>query len=547
MTVKLCIHCKSLRETGSSFCSDECGRAWDRKRKSKAWKERGLKDLTCKSCGEVFQHKDKRKQYCSIECERNINNGPRMTKQTTETIMRNRMSPEDFVELYEKVKSSRQLARMLDVSRSGLDNYYRKLKFIPESVKKTCKKCNVEFSYTLKSPRDSVSLCPACKKGVMQDINKDYIQGRPSHRRMSSRDPKILEEITPYLEGTSFVEVAQCPESDTHVNLTCICGNLVTLRVKDFRQKSGSRKKSCGCMRGTGVSIPEKELVKLVEDFTHEEILENRKPKFMQGLELDIYIPERNLAIEFHGLVYHSERPLYGDKCPIKIKTQHETKYLRCKEAGVRLIQIFEDEWREKRRILESMVSNAVGQSSKLNARDGTISLYSGGIFREFQNETHINGYTNAAVGFGLYINGELVSAITLRNTWNKSYGDKTIEIARFSTKLNTQVRGGFSKLLKAAEKWIREQGYNKILTYADCRFGSGGVYRNNGFQHVGKTPPNYFYEKGGIRENRFKHRKSRDLSGSTEREQQNNLGWYAIYDAGNEIYIKEIGDLKES
>ena len=138
------------------------------------------------------------------------------------------------------------------------------------------------------------------------------------------------------------------------------------------------------------------------------------------------------------------------------------------------------------------------------------------------------------------------VTIQSIRGTWNKKYGDHVIEIARFASELDTQVVGGFSKLLKYAKEWAREQTYQKILTYADCRFGSGDVYSECGFKYQGKTSPNYFYEQDGYREDRFSHRKVNDPEfleefGNTEREQNNNQGWFAIYDAGNEIYTLPI------
>jgi hypothetical protein len=41
---------------------------------------------------------------------------------------------------------------------------------------------------------------------------------------------------------------------------------------------------------------------------------------------------------------------------------------------------------------------------------------------------------------------------------FGKKYGERVIEIARFASKLDSQVIGGFSKLLKGVQKWAKEE-----------------------------------------------------------------------------------------
>lgn len=276
------------------------------------------------------------------------------------------------------------------------------------------------------------------------------------------------------------------------------------------------------------------------------EPLRNKKPAFMKHselgrMELDLWIPEKKIAIEYHGLAHHSERPIYGEKDLFKVKSQHEIKYLLCKEKGIQLIQIFEDEWRDKRALCESMIKQRLGiVEHRLFARKCEIKDLSSEERREFFEENHISGDVLASKAFGLFFEGRLVSAVSLRKPWQRKYGN-VIEIARFASAKDHLVVGGFSRLLKAVRSWSLAEGYERILTYADCRFGSGKVYLKNGFSHLGKTKPNYFYEREGIRENRFGHRKSLELRGDSEREQQNELDWFAVYDSGNEIYLLDL------
>lgn len=265
----------------------------------------------------------------------------------------------------------------------------------------------------------------------------------------------------------------------------------------------------------------------------------NYRGGFLGNMELDIYLPDKNFAVEYHGLYYHSERNKY--KSLRSIKTQHELKYLLCRKEGVHLIQIFEDEWRDKRPIVESIIKNKLGISSnKIFARKCEIREVDKITQYKFFADNHISGgVLQIKKAFGLYYNNELVSCLSLRTPFTKNKKGK-MEIARLASKLDTVVVGGFQRLLKAVESYCRAQNYEELLTYADCRFGTGGVYSKSGFIYDGHNGPNYFYEQYGIREGRFAHRHKKDETG-TERDQQNSKGWYAIYDAGNEVYHKSL------
>lgn len=270
----------------------------------------------------------------------------------------------------------------------------------------------------------------------------------------------------------------------------------------------------------------------------------NARPDFMEGKELDFYIPHKNLAIEFHGLVHHSERPVFYKKDISRIKSMHEQKYLLCKTNGIKLVQIFEDEWKDKPEIVKSMLKARLGLNSRIYARETELKQLTSSELKLFFNLNHISGSAPAITGFGLFYNDELVCALSVRQTWIKKYGENTLEIARFATKRGFSTVGGFSKLMKQVKKWANLNNYDRLLTFADCRFGSGAVYKSFGFTHLGKTKPNYFYEKQGKREDRFSHRKDKNLIetfGNSEREQNNNQGWYAIYDAGSEIYLLDL------
>ena len=293
------------------------------------------------------------------------------------------------------------------------------------------------------------------------------------------------------------------------------------------------------CDRAKVSSASEKELLEFCS--TLEEV-EASNRSILKGKELDIVFTNKKVAIEFHGLYWHSEAVV-----PVsEAKTMHLNKYLLAKEQNYSLIQIFEDEWKSKRDIIESIVRNKTGNIlHKFNARDCVVKEVETKERREFFNKNHISGDVRSSYCLGLYFKNDLICALSVRKPFTRKHKN-CLEIARFASTLNSSVRGGFSKLFKYIKLYAKKEGYKRIISYADLRFGEGKVYESNGLTFKYRTKPNYFYQKSGKRENRFKYRKINDLEyirqyGNTEREQNNNQGRFAIYDVGSNLYAMEL------
>ena len=130
-------------------------------------------------------------------------------------------------------------------------------------------------------------------------------------------------------------------------------------------------------------SISEKEISDFIKSICNYEILENDR-NIISPKELDVYIPQKNLAIEFDGLYFHSTK--FG-----KDSDYHLGKTLACEEKGIRLIHIFEDEWLFKRQIVESIIKSALGiYKQKIFARNCEVKEIDDKTFRNFCNENHI-------------------------------------------------------------------------------------------------------------------------------------------------------------
>lgn len=251
--------------------------------------------------------------------------------------------------------------------------------------------------------------------------------------------------------------------------------------------------------------------------------------KFIAPKEIDILIQDKKLAIEYNGLYWHSEIGF-----DVFDKNYHYEKTLACNEKDFDLFHIFSDDWRDRKDIVKSMIQNKLGiASEKIWARKCSVVKVSGADAKKFFDDSHLSGHTNASLYLGLEYNGKLVTCLSLRIPNHKKYTGK-IEIARLATSQNCVVVGGFSKLLKRAIQWAKENGYTSIISYCDLSCGSGNVYEKNGFTKIGYTGLNYWYTDGTCRYDRFRYRAQ---DGKSEKEIALENKVYKIYGCGNNLY----------
>lgn len=241
-----------------------------------------------------------------------------------------------------------------------------------------------------------------------------------------------------------------------------------------------------------GVSSLEKEVVEFVKNIFKGQIVENDK-KILNGKELDIYIPEKKLAIEFNGLYWHSDRAsLKENQLPTKeekefAKNRHLEKTKLCEEKNIRLIHIFEDDWINRKEIIKDIIKQALGIfDKKIFARKCEVKAIDLQIYKNFLIENHLQGYSFADIRIGLFFENELIECMGINS---KGTHSKKPELVRLCSKVNFKILGGFSKLLK-------HSCFDTLVSYVDRGTFNGKGYSNVGFKIVKENPPTYFYVK---------------------------------------------------
>jgi hypothetical protein len=316
--------------------------------------------------------------------------------------------------------------------------------------------------------------------------------------------------------------------SNTQLQLCCkICKTQFSFTKQYFNDCKFHEKLCPVCFPRTFLtSKAQKEVYNLVKELSSDAILNYRT---VHGI-IDIYIPSKNLGIEYNGLYWHSVEVLsYNNKSKIK----DFEKYIKLRSEGIKIICIFEDEWINKKQIVVSKLNNIFGSSIKIGARKCIIKELDILTAKKFFEENHIQGYGNSQVRYGLFYKEELLSAMSFSKV-NISRKNLEWEITRFCNRIDVSVVGGASKIFKY---FLKQFNPDKVITYADSRWSNGNVYGKLGFSFIRQTVPNYWYFKPNElkRIHRFSMRKKDgEPKNMTEKELRFLDGFYHIYDYGS-------------
>jgi hypothetical protein len=301
----------------------------------------------------------------------------------------------------------------------------------------------------------------------------------------------------------------------------------ITPYLTTIRDKRGE----CICINCNKIGSPSSRAEKEIYDYLikfYTEPVELHK-RILDGKELDIYVPEKNIAIEYDGVYWHNEL--------MKEKNYHLWKTEECNKRNIQLIHIFEDEWKYKQEIVKSRLKGLLGLNDRIYARKTECRIIDFKTAKEFLDDNHIQGSCVSKYNYGLFCNDELVSVMTFGNS---RFKDTEFELLRFANKLYTNVIGGASKLFCHFRKDHPE--IEKIVSYADRRWSKGNLYEKLGFEYVSKSSPSYYYVIGDLRHNRIEFQKHKLVAaGADPNKSEHDImlekGIYRIYDCGNLKY----------
>lgn len=305
------------------------------------------------------------------------------------------------------------------------------------------------------------------------------------------------------------------------------------------RENSGSG--GCPGCRTYGQSTVETGFFNYIKSMAPDAIQGDRS-LLGKNRELDVYIPSLNLAFEFNGLYWHSDR--------FKADKYHMEKTTLCKDKGIRLIHIWEDSWAFRQDRVKSIIKNALNQSNdvKYSARSLKVGTSTYAETANFMDTNHLQGQNKASKYYTLSDDDGIRAVLSATMIKNPKGGKPPrLEITRYAT--SGLVRGGFSRLLKKAEADFPEA--QEVHSYSDNDYTTGRVYASSGFTLVADNLPSYGYWTGGLslRESRQKFQKRRFKNDPallwdpemTEKQLAELNKIYRVWTSGNSLWVKKL------
>jgi hypothetical protein len=307
--------------------------------------------------------------------------------------------------------------------------------------------------------------------------------------------------------------------TDDYLHLDCHCGrDFVTLVDSVLRGNVNS----CGCIE----SMPQIEIRELVSSFGFLTLLEDTTA--IPGVEIDVYVPDKMVGIEYCGLRFHGE-------LLSKSRTKHQNKFRAALKNGIHLITVFENEWLTKRHVVEAYIKAILGApATRYGARQCSIEAVSGRLASEFLETHHIQGACTGK-SLALRLGDDVLAVLTYKQHKGR------IRIHRYCLKTDVQVAGGFERLLAHL---VRLHPDVEIDTISDNRWSLGRLYKRCGFIPEAKIKRSYSYfkvnTKGPLISKEHFRKEKLGIAGTDQEEwaKTQELGYDRIWDCGKVRWV---------
>lgn len=356
---------------------------------------------------------------------------------------------------------------------------------------------------------DNLSQGKKCAKCSVESIKeKIRLPVEEVHRRITEKG------CTPL-----FDEYSDCK---SQIKVSCPTHGMLETTLEAFTHRNGCAK--CSHHR----SDSQEEVFDFIKAY-YPDVISNTR-NIIPPLEIDIFIPSLKLAIEYNGIYWHSDKFK-------KDKNYHLNKTIKANKNGIRLITIFEDEWRDRKDQVKGFLLSALSKNSKkIYARNCEVRVVEKTNAVAFLDDNHIQGSTVFQASIGLYHNDELVGLIT-GNKHHRQGHDSKFVLNRLVFKRDYSIAGGSSRLLKYLIKYAKDHGFNEIISWSDNRWSEGNVYKSLGFTLEEVLIPDYSYVKGPNRMSKQSCQKKlltkKGAVGDSESEMAKSLGYNRIWDCG--------------
>lgn len=363
--------------------------------------------------------------------------------------------------------------------------------------------------------------------GVTSHTKTDEYRALINHKSAQNYAKKLNTDVNNVIrDGDMFIIKNYCAIHNIFTINKDVLKNRISYGIENVCTECNSVSKQ--------ISIKENEIRFFIENELN---IKTDKIK-IDNKEIDIYLSDFQLGIEFDGLYWHSN--IFLDENYHLVKTE------LAKKNNIMLLHVFEDEWLHKKEIVKSIIKSKLGlYEQKIHIDECIIEdVADNESIEDFLNKNHIQGFVKCKINIGIYYNNVLVSIMGF-NKKNERSEDNDYELLKYSNKLNMLIIGGIDEQLNY---FIKKYNPKSILTFVDRRYNDGGLYEKLGFEFMENTKPNHWYFKRSTnnKEHRFKYKKDILVNegfdpSKTEFEIMSERKYYRIFDSGDMKYILNV------
>lgn len=363
-------------------------------------------------------------------------------------------------------------------------------RFVNDLVEKPkcshCKINSVEYKTIGKGYKIYCSKKCYINSGHLQNIKEEYNQktgysnpGQNPEIIEKINETKRLKRIKKYEELSDLGYIFISEELDGFVKFKHVdCDNEFIVSVSDIFNRIGRDHELCNICNpyGKSSSIGEKEVLDYIKLFYNSTILENHR---FNGIELDIYLPELNLGIEYNGTYWHSE--LFLDK------EYHQRKLDICNSKNIRLFNVWEDDWDFKKEIIKMKIKNLIVKSNIVNSNVKVIdNIEANELFKKYD----LKNLLESDISIGVYTDENISSLMSF-----EKINDNDWKIVNYFS-LNENIND--YKLIIGKLK--RLVSYDKLELIIDPTIESIDMFENLGFSNEKKLDIQKYLVRKAVR-----------------------------------------------
>lgn len=342
-------------------------------------------------------------------------------------------------------------------------------------------------SFSLHSHKKRIWICKNGHEWETRPINRvDLKKNKVKPCQQCKRDENLLSVKYPELRKK------YCPSNEVPFEeLTSgMRKKLIWICEKGHKRKqsvySATKYPNCPQCMQWGTSMLEQEVIAYVKSILPKdvEIKENDR-KLISPKELDIYIPELSVAVEFNGLYWHSE-------ANGKSKNYHYNKWKQCKSKNVQLFTIWEDDWLYRKEHVKSQLSTLLctpGKQLSTHASKLSVKEVDKNKAKEFYNSSYLKEFSSDS-NYCALVDSEKDSMCALL-TW-KQVDEKVVIIEDYCEK--DSIVNGLEKLIHRILKRINNKNVENIIAHIDNSSAHGASFEKIGFMQVQGVERNFSY-----------------------------------------------------